>query len=177
MAWFIHSSLCIPTSFLYGLSSQTTLCTEESQSLSISAYHTLYFAMEHPPPPPLNFPHPLVHGFTGQVVVDATVRNMCCLPDKEFHTRKPLDVHFTGMAVLGQDMIVDNKPCQHINAHTHSIQVCKPTLLPCDVKADRHVSAGTIQSYPQLQICVGVDLAYGISTVLKKFFSSLHFSS
>ena len=71
-------------------------------------------------------------------------------------------------------MVFNDQPCQQINAHAHSIQVCKFTLLPCDVKADRHVDAGIlwtiIQSFPQLWICVGVGLAYGISRVLKMFF-------
>ena len=55
---------------------------------------------------PCNFPCLLLHGFAGLVVVDATVRSMCCFPDKEFHMRKPLGVHFTSVAVLGQDHLV-----------------------------------------------------------------------
>ena len=88
---------------------------------------------------PCNFPCLLLHGFAGLVVVDATVRSMCCFPDKEFHMRKPLGVHFTSVAVLGQDMVVDDQPRQHINAHPHSIQTCKAMLLPCAIKADRDV--------------------------------------
>ena len=79
---------------------------------------------------PRNFPCLLLHGFGGLVVVDATVMSMCCFPDKEFHMRNPLGVHLTSMAVLGQHMVVDDQPCQHINAHTHSKQVCFVTLIP-----------------------------------------------
>ena len=111
---------------------------------------------------PRNFPCLLLHSFAGLVAVDATVTSMCCFPDKEFHVRNPLGVHLTSMAVLGKRMVVNDQPCQHINAHTHSRQVCKSMLLPCDVKADRHVDAGilwtTNQSFPQLRICVRVGL-------------------
>ena len=111
---------------------------------------------------PHNVPCLLLHGFGGLVVVDATVMSMCCFPDKVFHMRNPLGVHLTSMTVLGKHMVVDDQPCQHINAHTQSRKLCKSTLLPCDVKADRHVDARTlwttIQSFPQLWICVGVGL-------------------
>ena len=111
---------------------------------------------------PHNFPCLLLHGFAALVVVDATVTSMCCFPDKEFHMSNPLGVHLTSIAVLGQHMVVDDKPCQHINAHIQSRKVCKSMFLPFDVKADRHVDVRilwtTIQSFPQLWICVGISL-------------------
>ena len=111
---------------------------------------------------PHNFPCLLLHGFAGLVVADATVTSMCCFPDKESHMSNPLGVHLTSMAVLGQHMVADDQPCQHINAHTKSRKVCKSMLLPFDVKADRHADVRIlwtiIQSFPQLWICVGVGL-------------------
>ena len=74
------------------------------------------------------------------LVVLAAVRSMLLFPGSQMSCRKVLGFsHLAGMAVLREDVVVNDKARQDINADAYSKQGSKTPLLPSPIIGDTDV--------------------------------------